>query len=511
MAAVAAVGAVAGTVVLASAGTASANTDSLKLNFTCPFPPLADQTLATTINVTLPASIPTNTPTGAINVAVDAAVPASASQGLQLVGGATLAGTATAGATLNEPGGQKLDIKIPLTIPQTNIPQDGSAFTVHATGAAPSIQFATAGQGSIVVANTFTMALHIKNAQGQATSLPEPYNTNCTGASGQNYNLGSFTVTGGGGGSSTTGSATGTSTSGSGTETSGTSTSGTETSGSSETSATSATSGTATSGTETSGTETSGTETSGTETSGTDTSTSMSMPSSSTETSGTETSGTETSGTETSGTATSGTETSGTETSGTETSGTETSGTETSTPGGGGGGLHLDYAVNGSAHLKTLGSDIKVGPGTLGVDVNLSSGELHGPLSLPENTTNFNLFGFIQGSAKVKLVPVGDITGTFKQGVVNVDVKERVLLDTVSIFGIPLVSNSTTCETTTPSDIKLASGSDFSINNGGTLSGTYDLSGLKNNGCGFLTPFISMFTQGAGNTLSVKVTPTKPS
>jgi hypothetical protein len=422
-------------------------------------------------------------PTGQINVSADVTVPAGATQGLNLVSAANIGGTASANATLND-GSLKLPLTIPLTVPTTTVPQDGSAFTVHATGTAPSVAFPNAGSGSVVVGSTYTVNLEPKKSDGTDTGLGK-FTSNCTlSPSSQNTTLATFQVTGGGGSGTTGTSATGTSTSGSSTETSG----------SSETSATSETSGSsATSGTETSGTETSGTETSGTETSGTETSTSMSMPSSS----------------ETSGTETSGTETSGTETSGTETSGTDTSGTDTSTTGGGGGGTHIDYAVNGTSHLQALGSDIKVGPGTLGVDVNLSSGDLHGPLSLPENTTNFNLFGFIPGSAKVKLIPKGDVTGTFQQGVVNANVKETVLLEDVSVFGIPLVSNSTTCESTSPSDIKLTSGSDFSVANGGTLTGTYSISALKNNGCGSLTPFISMFTQSSGNTLSVKATPTK--
>ncbi|HWE89901.1 MAG TPA: DUF6801 domain-containing protein [Pseudonocardiaceae bacterium] len=241
-------GAVAGVVMLAEAGPASAA--SLSLNWTCPFPPLADQTLATNISVNLPASIPVNTQTGAINVSVAATVPATATQGLDLVGGASLSGTASAAATLNEPGGQKLNITIPMTIPNTPIPQNGTAFTTNASGAAPSIQFATAGQGSIVVGNSFSMVLHIKNSSGGATSLPEPYNTNCTANSGQNMQLSTFTVTGGGGGgTTTTTSSTGTTTTGTsstGTTTTGTTTTGTSTTGTSTTPTTGTTESTTT-------------------------------------------------------------------------------------------------------------------------------------------------------------------------------------------------------------------------------------------------------------------------
>ncbi|HWE89894.1 MAG TPA: DUF6801 domain-containing protein [Pseudonocardiaceae bacterium] len=426
----AAAGAVAGGLVLVGAGSASAAA-SLDLKWDCPFPPLADQTLDTNISVNLPATIATNTQTGALAVTVDATVPATATQGLDLVGGTNLSGSATAKATLNEPGGQTLDLNIPLTIPTTAIPQDGSAFTVHATGSAPSIQFATAGSGSVVVDPAFSMVLHITNASGAATSLPDPYNTNCTANTGQNMQLATFTVTGGSGGGTTTTTTTPPTTT----------------------------------------TTTPPTSTTTTTTPPSSTTTTMSMPSTTTTT-------------------------------------TSAGGGTTTTGGGGGGPLVLHYAVNGSAHLTTLGSDIKVGPGTLTVNVDLATGNLSGPLALPNNTTSFNLFGFVPGTAEVSLTPTGPVTGTFKQGVVNVDVKETVGLVNVTIFGgIPLVSNSSTCQTTTPSDIKLASGSDFTITNGGSLSGKFDLSGLNNN-CGGLGGFISVFTQGTGNTLSVKVTPT---
>ncbi|HWE89895.1 MAG TPA: DUF6801 domain-containing protein [Pseudonocardiaceae bacterium] len=443
VAAVAAAGAVAGAVVLAGAGSASAATDTLALDYGCEFPVLIQaQMLHTVINVNLPQSIAVGTSTGPINVSAAVTVPGSATAGLNLVSAASIAGTAIAPATLVEPNGSSLQLQVNLTVPSTPVPQDGSSFTVNATGQLPPIQFGQSGTATVSVGNTMSTTLEPKQSDGTDTGIGQ-FTSDCTLAAGQNTQLASIAVGTGGGSSTST-------------------TSGTSTSPTSSTTSTSPTSST--------------TSTTSSTTSTTSSTTTTTSPSSSTTT--------------------------------TSPSSSTTGTTSTTASSSGGGSLHLNYAVNGTSHLQSLGSDIPVGPGTLGVDVNLASGALSGPLTLPNNTTSFNLFGFVPGTATVALIPQGPVTGTFQQGVVNADVKETIRLVDVSIYGVPIVSNSTTCQTTSPSDIQLKSGSDFSIANGGTLAGTYSIAGLANNGCGFLTSFISAFTQSTGNTLSVKVTPT---
>jgi len=164
----------------------------------------------------------------------------------------------------------------------------------------------------------------------------------------------------------------------------------------------------------------------------------------------------------------------------------------------------INYSVNGSTHLKALNADAKLGPGTLPISLDLATGNFTGDLSLPNTSASFTLFGFIPGMAKIQLIPVGHVTGTFSGGVVKADAMETIRITDLSIFGLPIVRNSMTCQTKTPADIPLMSGPNFNVQTGGMLTGTYTIPALR--GCGlFFTPFISAFASGPGNTISVTV------
>jgi hypothetical protein len=173
--------------------------------------------------------------------------------------------------------------------------------------------------------------------------------------------------------------------------------------------------------------------------------------------------------------------------------------TETPPPG----NLTIDYSVNGSTHLKGLNTTVKLGPGSLPVSLDLASGNFTGDLSLPTATASFTLLGFIPGTAKIQLVPASQVTGTFQDSTVNADAKETIRITDLSLLGLPVVRSSTTCQTSKPADISLVSGANFNVQTGGTLTGTYTIPSLK--GCGLLTPLLSAFAAGRGNTISVDI------
>ena len=173
---------------------------------------------------------------------------------------------------------------------------------------------------------------------------------------------------------------------------------------------------------------------------------------------------------------------------------------------GSGGGIPITFKVDGSSHLSGLNADIPV-HGTLGIALE-SNGDFTGDLNLTDQSVSFNLLGFLPGTAKVSLIPVGHTTGTFTNGVVHSDSKETVRMDDVTLFGIPVVAGSKTCQTTHPSDIKLVSDPGFTPLSGGVLKGTYSIDQLS--GCGFFNDWISAFAAGSGNTLTVNIVTQHP-
>jgi hypothetical protein len=388
----------------AGATASSAADSSLTLKYTCPFPLIGNQQLVTKITVTLPDTVVVNKPTPEIPIAADVTVPATATQGLNLVGATTIEGSAKANAHLDN-AGLGLDISPSLAIPSTPVPADGTAFTVHATGKAPSVSFPNAGASSITVGDYLT-TLTPKKADGTPTGLGT-FDSKCTVDAGQDTTLAKFTVLPDG-----------------------------------------------------------------------------SPPPSSPPPSSPPPSSPPPSSPPPS-------------------SPPPSSPPPSSPPPGG--TLNLNYAVAGSTHIQALGSDVKVGPGTLNVKVDLQSGNLAGDLALPDTTATFKIFGFLPGTAKVKLIPDGQTTGTFKNNTVNSNSKETIRLTDVALFGFPLVSNSTTCQTKTPAEIPMVSGPDFSVQNGGKLTGTYTIPPLQ--GCGQFNDYISYFTAGPNNAITVQVTP----
>ncbi|MFC0438642.1 DUF6801 domain-containing protein [Kutzneria buriramensis] len=179
----------------AAAGTPVAKT----LAFTCPFPLIGNQTLSVRIQavMTVPSAVGGDLVTS--DFTATATVPPTATQGLALVGAATIAGTAQAGVTLNE-AGTPLDITIPgLTIPSTPVPASGSFDTV-ASGPVPTATITRAGATTVTVGG-FSTTLTPKKADGSPTGLGT-FTSDCTLNPGQDAQLISFTV--GGGGSTTT-------------------------------------------------------------------------------------------------------------------------------------------------------------------------------------------------------------------------------------------------------------------------------------------------------------------
>jgi hypothetical protein len=442
LAAVAAAAVATGVVVLAGAGNADAAPASLTLNFSCTFPLIGTQDLPVTISADLPDQATAGVATDPFPLSAAVAVNATADEGLTLVGATTVSGTASADSTLTD-GATSIDVMVPLTVPSTPVPASG-AFTATATGEAPSVTLPNVGTATITVGN-FSTTLTPLNAEGQPTSLGT-FTSDCTQDAGQNNVLASFPVVSGAPPTTTT----------------------------TTTTAPPTTTTTTVPPTTTTTTTVPPTTTTTTTVPPTTTTTTVQPPTTSTTT---------------------------TQPPPTTTTTTPPPTTTTTTPPPN--NITINYSVNGSTHIKALNTDVKLGPGTLNVSLDLSSGNFTGDLSLPTAKASFTLLGFIPGTATINLVPASQVTGTFTNGVVNADAKETLQITNVSILGIPVVLNSKTCETRAPADIPLMSGANFNVQTGGTLTGTYTIPALK--GCGIVTPLLSALATGPGNTISVTI------
>ncbi|MGI5166512.1 fibronectin type III domain-containing protein [Spirillospora sp. CA-253888] len=173
------------------------------------------------------------------------------------------------------------------------------------------------------------------------------------------------------------------------------------------------------------------------------------------------------------------------------------------TTGGGGGTVKYGYDLKGSTFVKAPNGTAPL-TGTIDADLKLSTGDFTADLVLNPTKGDFKILGFLPVQAGIVLEPQGKTTGTLKNGTLTADSKVVTKLPSFTLFGLPL-GGGENCRTTAPSDIRLTSEGKFEPLKGGKLKGTYALSDLKD--CGPLTPVLSAFTAGEGNTIDLDLAP----
>ncbi len=166
--------------------------------------------------------------------------------------------------------------------------------------------------------------------------------------------------------------------------------------------------------------------------------------------------------------------------------------------------VHAKYKVSGSTYLKTPNFTLALGPGTLSATLNAATGKLKANLSLPDATGSFKQFGIIPVTATTQLINDGPTTGkvNLKTGSVKTTSKitMRIVSLTVAGIGIPVGSS---CETSAPVVVALASQPKFNILSGGKLAGKYTIPNFSH--CGLATVLINATIPGSGNTITFKL------
>ncbi|ONI84058.1 hypothetical protein ALI144C_15200 [Actinosynnema sp. ALI-1.44] len=546
-------GTVAGTVLL-GAGSAAADPVSLTLTYKCPFPLIGVQPISVKIDADFPKTIPVNTPTPELDIKTISTVGATATQGLNLVQAKTLEGTALADAAVAAPEGT-LPVKVPVTLQKVDIPASGE-FQIGADGKTPSLSFTKPGTVKITVGD---LLLHLvpRKADGSLTGLGE-FDSQCTQDPGQNNELATAEITGGGGGDTEAPSApanprsTGTTANsvslawdaskdnvavtgydvynGSTLATSVTGTTATignlaantsytftvkakDAAGNASPASASVTAKTQGGG----GADTeapsapANVRASGT----TNNSVSLAWDASKDNVAVTGYDVYNGSTLATSVTGTSATvgglaaDTSYTFTVKAKDAANNASAASApvtaKTQPGGGNTVKYGYTLAGSSFIKAPNGTTKLSGG-IDAELDLATAKYTADLTLDPTTGDFKVLGFLPVTAKVAFEQAAKTTGSLTGGVLTSSSKVQVKLPQVSVFGFP-ISNSPDCQTVSPSDINLKSGPNFDPLAGGKLTGEYTLAKLQ--GCGGLNDFISVFTSGPGNTIDLTLTPKK--
>jgi hypothetical protein len=162
--------------------------------------------------------------------------------------------------------------------------------------------------------------------------------------------------------------------------------------------------------------------------------------------------------------------------------------------------------VYASTHLAKSGMDITVPPGLFEGTIDLATGEETGTLTLPPATVTMNLFGVIPAAdASFVMAPAGPITGHVDLATFNVDTTASftVKLARLTPHGTDINLVGDNCSTVAPITVRMQGVVNPAT--GGTFASTYSIPDFQD--CQLLTPVITAFVSGPGNTFLASFAP----
>jgi hypothetical protein len=168
--------------------------------------------------------------------------------------------------------------------------------------------------------------------------------------------------------------------------------------------------------------------------------------------------------------------------------------------------LPVDWNVDATTHIASVGIDSTTTGGSFVGEVDLGTGELTGDLSLPPAEATFRVLGVGLADVGFEVVPTAPTTGTVNLSALTVSMTSTfdIKLTHVSPAGISLVNLvGNRCQTREP--ITLTATGPVDLVNGSTISGEFSIPRFKN--CGLLTLGLNLLLPGDGNTFSATASP----
>ena len=162
--------------------------------------------------------------------------------------------------------------------------------------------------------------------------------------------------------------------------------------------------------------------------------------------------------------------------------------------------------VYARTHLAKSGMDITVPPGVFTGSIDLATGDQTGTLSLPPATVTINLFGVLPAAdASFVMEAAGPIHGHVDLATFTVDTTAafNVRLARLTPHGTSVNLVGDRCTTTSPVTVTMHGVVNPAT--GGTFASTYTIPTFAH--CGALTPAITAFVSGPGNTFVASFAP----
>ncbi len=165
----------------------------------------------------------------------------------------------------------------------------------------------------------------------------------------------------------------------------------------------------------------------------------------------------------------------------------------------------MPFKLKGSTTIKA-GNGTAPLNGKVAADFNLATGQFVADLTLDNTKAKLKALGFLPVDADLAFTSVGKTNGgiNLSTGQLTADSKVNIQITSIKSFGLKL-GGGAKCQTSKPSDIRLASNGRFDPLAGGTVTSTYSIAKLQ--GCGPLNDILSLFASGPGNKLTATLAP----
>jgi hypothetical protein len=173
--------------------------------------------------------------------------------------------------------------------------------------------------------------------------------------------------------------------------------------------------------------------------------------------------------------------------------------------------LPVSYTVTGKTVVKKTGSALNLGPGQLtgAIVVDGDNVGIKGDLSLPPAQANISLVsGIFKIKARVRIQPIGQVTGTLADGDLTTHAKADMVIDNivvglfVPVIPLPTVPNA--CKTSTPIDLTLVSKNVDLFAPSIPSSGVFTIPSFKD--CFISDLALGALVSGPGNTIDLTLT-----
>jgi hypothetical protein len=165
--------------------------------------------------------------------------------------------------------------------------------------------------------------------------------------------------------------------------------------------------------------------------------------------------------------------------------------------------FNLHYGnVTGSTHLAKPNVDATIPTSVVDAQLDTATGALTGTAQIPDFQVNIKIAGLIDTTSVVRLVPVGNLTGSQTD---TLTATQQFRIQLVRVFSplapkINLVPAG--CGTRQISTVVLHNITPIDLFDT-TTSGTYTIPRFS--GCGLLTPLLNLLLPGSGNTLTLRL------